>query len=395
MKKNFNLYYLLFVILLIPLNIVNAGGSSDDTPTGEKMATCTYSIPFGDKKINFDISIYDSGSVDKPDVGSITSNNRYYSFAKNFNEDYFSRIYNNGKLSAYCPAVYVCDNAEQYDIRNKPYSCASSYTSASEVGGTLTYKSSNVEKVEKEKEVYCSKTIKIRNSSSYKANFTFFKDVDDKNKVTVSKVYTRDNSKDVIGTVTTDLPIGFDEFTIVFGNGVDSFFSKNTCSSTPLYLQTKDGMLYTVQTNKPDDFENGAIGIGDAGKEDGQAENEVITTTTKKSTPSTNYDTNCPLGEDVTKDVYGLLKIIKIIAPLLVIALTIFEGVISLTKGDIQSDMKKLYMRLIKRVIYAVILFFLPVLVNQIMIMADVWDANGTCDFSNSVEYNNESENGD
>ena len=43
-------------------------------------------------------------------------------------------------------------------------------------------------------------------------------------------------------------------------------------------------------------------------------------------------------------------------------------------------------MRLVKRLIIAVILFFLPVLVNQIMIMANIWDENGTCDFSKSVD---------
>ncbi len=103
-----------------------------------------------------------------------------------------------------------------------------------------------------------------------------------------------------------------------------------------------------------------------------------------KSDPT--YYTGCPLGEDVTKDLYGALKIFKIAAPLLVIGFTIFEFVKALAKGDITSELKKLSQRLLKRCIYAVILFFLPVLVNQIMQLANVWDENGTCDFSNSVE---------
>ena len=128
---------------------------------------------------------------------------------------------------------------------------------------------------------------------------------------------------------------------------------------------------------------NGKEPVYDANGSDVSTDRKTVRTT--KDTSSSLY-TGCPLGKDVTKDIYGALKIFKIAAPLLVIGFTIIEFVQALSKGDISGEIKKLSQRLLKRCIFAVILFFLPVLINQIMQLANVWDENGTCDFSNSVE---------
>lgn len=95
---------------------------------------------------------------------------------------------------------------------------------------------------------------------------------------------------------------------------------------------------------------------------------------------STNvYAGSCPLGPNVTKDLYGALKIIRIVAPLLVIVYSTLDTIKALTKGDGGAELKKVAQRFGKRAIYAVILFFLPMLIDIFMQMADVWDANGNC----------------
>lgn len=91
----------------------------------------------------------------------------------------------------------------------------------------------------------------------------------------------------------------------------------------------------------------------------------------------------CPLGPDVTRDLHGALNIIKIVAPLLVIGLSTADAIKAITKGDGGAEMKKVAERFGKRCIYAVLLFFLPVIIDQVMVMADVWDASGTCDIEN------------
>lgn len=100
----------------------------------------------------------------------------------------------------------------------------------------------------------------------------------------------------------------------------------------------------------------------------------------------------CPLGPDVTKDLYGALKIFNIAAPVLCIGLSIYEAVKAISKGDASSDMKKIAGRFGKRVIYTVLLIFLPLLVDQVMQIADVWGANGTCDLTAPSDNEGESE---
>ncbi len=95
------------------------------------------------------------------------------------------------------------------------------------------------------------------------------------------------------------------------------------------------------------------------------------------------YADTCPLGPDVTKDLYGALKILKIAAPLLCIALSIFDAVKAVAKGDPSSDLKVVAKKFLKRMIYALILFFIPVLVDVVFQMADVWGAGGTCNLAN------------
>lgn len=93
-------------------------------------------------------------------------------------------------------------------------------------------------------------------------------------------------------------------------------------------------------------------------------------------------DGNCPLGPDVTKDLYGALKIFNIVAPILCIGYSIYEAIKTISSGDASKDMKKVATRFGKRVLYTIILIFLPILVDQVMQIADVWGVNGTCDLS-------------
>ncbi len=91
---------------------------------------------------------------------------------------------------------------------------------------------------------------------------------------------------------------------------------------------------------------------------------------------------NCPLGEDVTKDLYGVLKILQIAGPVLCIAFSTIDVVKTVAKGDAEAETKKMAQKFGKRMIYTVLLFLLPVLVDQVMQIADVWGVNGTCDLT-------------
>ena len=94
----------------------------------------------------------------------------------------------------------------------------------------------------------------------------------------------------------------------------------------------------------------------------------------------------CPLGPDVTRDLHGVLKIINYAAPLLLIVFSIIDVLKAITKGDAQGNVKAVRDKFLKRLLYTAILFFIPILVDQFMIMADVWDSEGGCDLFTPVD---------
>ena len=79
---------------------------------------------------------------------------------------------------------------------------------------------------------------------------------------------------------------------------------------------------------------------------------------------------------------YGVLKIFQIAAPVLCVAFSTLDVVRTVSKGDAEAEMKKVAQKFGKRMIYTVLLFFLPILVDQVMQIADVCGVNGTCDLT-------------
>ena len=64
------------------------------------------------------------------------------------------------------------------------------------------------------------------------------------------------------------------------------------------------------------------------------------------------------------------------------VAFSTLDVVRTVSKGDAEAEMKKVAQKFGKRMIYTVLLFFLPILVDQVMQIADVWGVNGTCDLT-------------
>lgn len=75
---------------------------------------------------------------------------------------------------------------------------------------------------------------------------------------------------------------------------------------------------------------------------------------------------SCDSFGDFKTDLQNVFNLIKIIVPLLVIGLSIYDFIKAVTAKD-DKDLKQAFQKMIKRFIYAVILFFLPVLLNLIL----------------------------
>ena len=110
-----------------------------------------------------------------------------------------------------------------------------------------------------------------------------------------------------------------------------------------------------------------------------QPSSSVATTTGSGEGNSDSEYKYCPLGDDVTKDLVGVLRLMKILAPLLVIIYTTYEAVLAITKGQIEEESRKLFNKFARRAGAALLLFAIPVIVDAMMQLMNVWDDKGHC----------------
>ena len=107
----------------------------------------------------------------------------------------------------------------------------------------------------------------------------------------------------------------------------------------------------------------------------------TIKTTTKKDKKYDFSNAGCPLGEEITKDLSGALKVMKILAPIFVFVYTVYDTIVALTHGDAEAEGKKMLQKFLKRMAAALALFAIPVLIDVLMQLFNVWDSTGHCSF--------------
>ena len=104
-------------------------------------------------------------------------------------------------------------------------------------------------------------------------------------------------------------------------------------------------------------------------------------------------DAGCILGEQTTKDVKGVLRIFRIVAPLALLGFTIVDAVKAVNSGgtfhfgdggDMSSQ--KLTSRFIKRLIGVLLLFVLPTLINWVFVFIGVWGEGDGCQIDPTPE---------
>lgn len=78
---------------------------------------------------------------------------------------------------------------------------------------------------------------------------------------------------------------------------------------------------------------------------------------------------SCDSWLEVKTDLQYLFNLLKIVVPLIVIGLSSYDFIKAITAKD-DKDIKKAFHTLLKRLIYAIILFFLPVLLNLLLDIA-------------------------
>ena len=97
-------------------------------------------------------------------------------------------------------------------------------------------------------------------------------------------------------------------------------------------------------------------------------------------------ESKCVLGEATTKDVKGILKIFRIVAPLALLGFTIVDAVKAVNSGgtfhftnDGDMTTQKMTSRFVKRLIGVVLLFVLPTLLNWLFVFIGIWGEGDGC----------------
>lgn len=75
---------------------------------------------------------------------------------------------------------------------------------------------------------------------------------------------------------------------------------------------------------------------------------------------------DCDSWGEVLTDLQNVFDFVKIVVPLLIIGLSTYDFIKAVTAKD-DKGLKKAFQILLKRLLYAVILFFLPVLINLLL----------------------------
>ena len=80
--------------------------------------------------------------------------------------------------------------------------------------------------------------------------------------------------------------------------------------------------------------------------------------------------TTCsPLGK-LRDDIQGIFNLCKIVVPIIVVVFSIYDFIKAMT-GKVEGDVKKAFQKLLKRLLFAVIFFFLPTLLDYILGLVD------------------------
>lgn len=79
----------------------------------------------------------------------------------------------------------------------------------------------------------------------------------------------------------------------------------------------------------------------------------------------------CKAWGDALQDLQNLFNLLKIAIPLLVIGLSSYDFIKAITSKE-AKDVKRAYQTFLKRLILAVVFFFLPTLINLFLSMAGV-----------------------
>ncbi len=380
MKKRLNL---IIVLLIGMLSVFFVNVTSVSAATNY---TCSYtlrlpdSVPGSTKAFKFSIvADPSSGKIQKNiDGGQFMSDYPGYSVAL---DSSFNKFVEQAKTAeSGCPAAYAVNEGGQFNIKIGNFT-----PSAETVGLTSTcldtdggnYCSTTKSDGTDKKVVYCTRTKPSRNNEFY-WTFEFYT-------INNTKMFSAKTSKS--GAAVSDKVtggVGVDNIHVQVDSSTASalFANPSACSQVEFYLSCSSEDNITITNQKPSDGNNcGYVNAEiDDGKDDDGTGNP--TGTSDKTDSSLAKISNalqiCDENENpkvvASFRLVGIfVTIIKIIAPIIIIVMGMFDMSKAVLEGK-DDSIKKQAISLLRRAIACVLIFFVPTIIRSLFHFIDGWD---------------------
>jgi hypothetical protein len=361
MKKEMKYILVLAVFLLMqPMSIY----------AKDKLATCTYAnyIHIGQKQVKLNFTLYDDGSVGKPVKKGESYNNDgfYWTYSKNFDSEYSGALYNSStkKLSASCPKIYICQpSTGQVEVYSHSVACSDG-DDPQALSGDLTVENQTPVAQDKSK-TYCTRNKSLRNES-YNVDVKFYLDSNGNKRFSVMRSGTNIGADAAYNELVS---VGSYTFGIA-SQDVSKFYS-SSCSTVALYFDLNDtSSSITITSSKPSDVNNGSIDVNNASNDNSQ---DTTNGTSGKEVENTFNDSCISCGNGTLKDipsalpqfVRNIILLLQILVPIILIGLGIYDFVRAVIASD-EKMMKESQNRFIKRIIAAVLVFFVVAMVKAV-----------------------------
>lgn len=320
----------------------------------ETLFECKYTVNFvgfgsaKDKNINFGVVIGDSKKTTSiSDFSNITGSETLGGLYITKKSGLEKLLYESATSSNTCPDItfYLSsDTTIQITTGN--------YTPDDTVSKTVSGKFIEGTVQEGKKEIVCSREKQMRNEL-YDVTFIFYT-------INGEKYWKLSNTSGV--KVTDVLSTGIHTFSLST-DIVDKIYSSSTnCQNVKTYLKCVNGAVENIEFTgkKPADSENCSYDVKSAEKDNGSDVQH-------NSNNNNNNNNNVVVTDnEVLKLVQEIYNIIKILIPVLIIALSIIDFLKVILISD-DKNYKSAWDKFIKRLIIGIIFFLVPIIVSFIL----------------------------
>ena len=341
---------------------------------------CGYTINFSkvhtmatNQKTTFHIIYYDDGSVDSSQLkkwdGTKTIGNVIMS-TTGFNKSFAAGVKDYGA----CPEVaFQFDGNQLINPRVMSFQTEAEdekdFVKADHKEGSAE---SETGEEEATLELVCRKHIKaMREESSWDVWVAFYKQGKKRIFGTSSSLNGTESRAEIKGMTTVGgytYQVSNEMIKDVYDSGNCSRKDKNY----KFYLECDHGNSQKIKfvLNKPDDTVNCSYDVKSAEKDDGSDKDKNPASGYRKSTPTSHWNSQDGNTNKFLKKVWGMLKVI---VPVLVVILSIADFLKTLIVSD-EKNYKEGFIRFLKRIGVAIILFVLPAIIKLLLDLAGMSD---------------------